>query len=529
MSLPLVFDIAIGVVFIYLILSLLASEIQELISTLLQWRAVHLRKSIEILLTGGEDTPEEDSVKQIVDDLYSNPLVRNINQESKGGIAAWFRQIVWQVGRLYRTLANKKTTSFGQEVGRDGNLKERRSAPSYIPSETFATTLLSRLNIATLSQKLRNINFINLKDQEILVEIETNILSHLKVSEVTRLGLESEFNTLKKNLDKILINFQNNKFTLIDSLDRMGDELGIYIENSEIHFTDYESNSRKEFINAATSLKQDLFINKGELIKRLEPSLTQIVDILDKGGNLYKEFRESTEDKTSELYKAYAGIEEEIQQVIEKLPKSARESLSTLAKRAQINADKVENELNQFKKEVEVWFDRSMDRASGVYKRNAKGVAFLIGSFLAFSANADTFHIVSRLSRDTPLREAIIQNAGQVAGEQNCPNFNTQDQPTSQSPEQPLSKLDCIRNQVNQTLKEVSLPIGRSSDNLEQQQDESKEWFFPPLKRVLGWAISGLAISMGARFWFELLGKIMNVRNTGPKPASSIEERSSSK
>jgi flagellar biosynthesis protein FliR len=41
MSLPLILDIAIGLIFIYLILSLLASEIQELIATLLQWRAKH--------------------------------------------------------------------------------------------------------------------------------------------------------------------------------------------------------------------------------------------------------------------------------------------------------------------------------------------------------------------------------------------------------------------------------------------------------------------------------------------------------
>ena len=36
MNLPVVFDIAIGLIFIYLILSLLAAEIQELITTILQ-------------------------------------------------------------------------------------------------------------------------------------------------------------------------------------------------------------------------------------------------------------------------------------------------------------------------------------------------------------------------------------------------------------------------------------------------------------------------------------------------------------
>lgn len=40
------------------------------------------------------------------------------------------------------------------------------------------------------------------------------------------------------------------------------------------------------------------------------------------------------------------------------------------------------------------------------------------------------------------------------------------------------------------------------------------------LKLLIGWIVSGLAISMGAPFWFDLLGKIMNVRNSGSKPPS---------
>ena len=35
-----------------------------------------------------------------------------------------------------------------------------------------------------------------------------------------------------------------------------------------------------------------------------------------------------------------------------------------------------------------------------------------------------------------------------------------------------------------------------------------------------GWWVSGVAIAMGAPFWFDLLGKIVNVRNSGSKPKS---------
>lgn len=50
MNFPAMLDVAIGLFFIYLILSLLASGIQELIATVLEWRAKQLKEAIKILL-----------------------------------------------------------------------------------------------------------------------------------------------------------------------------------------------------------------------------------------------------------------------------------------------------------------------------------------------------------------------------------------------------------------------------------------------------------------------------------------------
>ena len=52
MNLPVILDIVIGLIFIYLSFSLLASEIQAILTTILQWRATHLKKSIEELISG---------------------------------------------------------------------------------------------------------------------------------------------------------------------------------------------------------------------------------------------------------------------------------------------------------------------------------------------------------------------------------------------------------------------------------------------------------------------------------------------
>jgi hypothetical protein len=82
-------------VFIYLILSLLAAEIQEMISTVLQWRAVHLKKSLEILVAGDAEKSDDNDVINFVNELYNHPLIKSVNQEAKGSLTNLPRRCVW--------------------------------------------------------------------------------------------------------------------------------------------------------------------------------------------------------------------------------------------------------------------------------------------------------------------------------------------------------------------------------------------------------------------------------------------------
>jgi hypothetical protein len=174
-----------------------------------------------------------------------------------------------------------------------------------------------------------------------------------------------------------------------------------------------------------------------------------------------------------------------------------------MAKRAQLKAKSTEEGIIILRREIENSFDSSMERAGGVYKRNAKGVAIIIGITLAITANADTFHIINRLSKDSLLREIIIDKAVQVVPQ----GSNASD----------MSKVD-----PNEILKEVELPIGWTSANVQQQINGTKYRInglpiFSVLSMIAGWLVSGIAIAMGAPFWFDLLGKVMNVRNAGKK------------
>ena len=283
------------------------------------------------------------------------------------------------------------------------------------------------------------------------------------------------------------------------------------------------------------------------------------------------------------IYRNYQSYDQ-IQDLLSRVPPSVKQSLAILARRAQTKVQETEKQINQFRNEVSIWFDRSMNRASGVYKRNAKGVAIMIGFSIALLSNADTFHIIGRLSGDGDLRQVITQRAANLTQSSAINNPNQR--------EITREDLRLLKQETNAVLQEVAFPIQWTPANLTQQfncvapnqpqtgntpalsnaapsdsnaassdsnaaPSDSNKWssFYsaclspsrtvkdefslplfgevmwnrlPILGRILlGWLVSGIAIAMGAPFWFDLMSKLMNVRNTGTKPASISEKEPS--
>ncbi|MBE9005407.1 hypothetical protein IQ259_10215 [Fortiea sp. LEGE XX443] len=525
MNLSFILDITIGLVFIYLILSLLASEIQELITTILQWRAVHLKKSIEILIAGDVSKSEDDNVIQLVNDLYNDPLIQSVNQEAKGFLTTLPRKFVWGLSSILEqfSLSGEKRTKsiFGYvKNGKEDFGKQKHSAPSYIPAETFATTLMETLGLPKLVQKLTESRLINFTHQQ-LNEIQ-NILLRLRervdnTDDSVREFLENihlEFNqTIEIDFKTITADFQKGKIDLHTSINRIAKSLDKYIGYFAAEMPDHELLSKA--LQRLKVLRQDIFddIEQTICLKGLRPNINEVVELLNAKSEIYQEFVNEFKDKDSEAYQTFQHVSQRLEQLSQKLPPSVVSNMATLAKRAQLKAKTTEEGINILRREIEQTFDKSMDRASGVYKRNAKGVALLIGFAIAIIANADTFHIVSRLSKDSAIRTAIVNNAGQIV------ERNSSDTPQD---------LKLLRDETDKVLTEISLPIGWNKINLDQQLDmvsnnnsQKTVQITNYLTMVAGWFVSGIAISMGAPFWFDLLGKVVNVRNSGKKPASS--------
>ncbi|MCA2880787.1 MAG: hypothetical protein IM446_11905 [Microcystis sp. M046S1] len=191
------------------------------------------------------------------------------------------------------------------------------------------------------------------------------------------------------------------------------------------------------------------------------------------------------------------------------IPDDLLHTLYDLAKRSQLKVEQTELQLRYFQEDVENWFDQSMARASGVYKRNAKFVSFVLGFIIALAANADTFHVVDRLAKDQALRESVNRTVDAIVERE-------KGELTSE-----------VQNKIKAESDKLALPIGWGKDQLIVQQSKAVLFLGIDWRRIAGWLISGLAISMGAGFWFDLLGKFIDIKNVGRKTPDSSDSNTS--
>jgi len=66
------------------------------------------------------------------------------------------------------------------------------------------------------------------------------------------------------------------------------------------------------------------------------------------------------------------------------------------------------NDLDKFQESLESWFNNTMDRVRGWYKRKNQFILLVIGLFLAIKFNANTVEIAKRLSKDEQARTEMV-------------------------------------------------------------------------------------------------------------------------
>jgi polyhydroxyalkanoate synthesis regulator phasin len=496
MNLPVVIDIAIGLIFIYLILSLLTSEIQELLTILFQWRAEHLKRSIENLIEDGEISDPQ--YQKFTDKLYGSTLIKSLNQEATGRLAIAFRKIIQAITGVLYAIARTESV-----------FRSQKSGPSYIPAETFSVALLEQINLKGFSQKIGELTVQKFADEksvqlrDIMDELsQASGQDELLIAEDAVMG--REYQNLQHRISATIAEFVSGRSTLSSSLDQISEQFLLFIDNTDSLFA---KSSRKDWVRTQLS-----YLKQAIAHRQSEPTVSEILRLI---------FDEDVPNGTrptpwvQEILTTLKTENPELVSQVSGLPKPLRRSLLSLADQAKLKSKNLQGEVNQLEKEVADWFDRSMERASGVYKRNSKGIAILIGFLFAIATNADTFYMISRLSKDTLLRSTIGQAADQAVTTSTA-------QPPGNSPikgKQVQADLEEVKTAVNNVLDELPLPVGWNKIVVEEQVAvEKKGWVLPIPQRAIGWFITGVALSMGASFWYDLLGRFMKVRATGAKP-----------
>jgi hypothetical protein len=179
---------------------------------------------------------------------------------------------------------------------------------------------------------------------------------------------------------------------------------------------------------------------------------------------------------------------------------------------ARILQDALDDErerVDRFRGSIERSFDDVMDRVSGWYKRRVQLILFIVAITLTVVINADSYSIAQRLWKDPALRGAVVAQASQVVknGKAECAQVDEQ-----------TPKTDAAANCVAE-VKNLGVPLGWSDAT-------SPHDFWSVLGKILGLLVTGFALSLGAPFWFDLLGKVSNLRGAGPA-APSAEEKAS--
>jgi len=140
-------------------------------------------------------------------------------------------------------------------------------------------------------------------------------------------------------------------------------------------------------------------------------------------------------------------------------------------------------ELATLQKNIESWFDETMDRLTGWYKRWTQATTIVFGILAAVTFNIDSIKVWDALSSQPQLREAAAAYAAK------------------------MDKAPASFETLVPQFEKLRFPIGW------KDADDWTRW------SILGWLITALAASLGSAFWFDLLKRFVQIRGAGPKPS----------
>jgi hypothetical protein len=230
----------------------------------------------------------------------------------------------------------------------------------------------------------------------------------------------------------------------------------------------------------------------------------------------------------------------------------------TLLQLRQIYYD-AKGDSQRFRQSIENWFNEMSERTTGWYKKQMQIYLLILGFFVAWQFNVDTLAIYGVLAKNDTVSialaelaskspekyDAVIDSINKVR--QQLPREDRSNNEKTSTEYLVATYRSLEADAVNANLvMGLGKPYNDSIEKLEnyileaqaKKQDtlkyHNKKVAYKGKIRHLkysdnqrggvhtlsGWMITALAISLGSPFWFDLLGKFINIRNAGKKPQS---------
>jgi len=434
-----ILEVAIGLVFVWLVLSVATMSLQEWLGNILNSRAKEMEKAIAQMLSTQNTTSQ----------FYAHPLIANLYKHSK-------------------------------KAGQKARL------PSYIPAKKFGATLFS-----------------------LVVQAGTD---------------NSPVRAMTGQINQQLASIQSPEQQKLAKADW-------------IAILETAKNLAASGLGAAAldSLKLQVQVF-GEKYPETKPNLDALVPQVDAYyGQFVKEQRavmESGADTGLAMRQFRLGL-----LGLQKTNPRLSNSVSAIIKQAEGYALTADQVVATARLNLETWFNDGMDRLSGTYKRKAQFTAFIIGVILALVLNVDSISVATSLWREPTLREAIIAQAQSYAASstsqsgsttagplQNIPALETQVQALNIPFGWTFTSFNTTGRQCSLLPLQANQVWGIPSQDSQAQSVCLRFSNLPPdilswLVKIMGLLMTGLAAAQGAPFWFDVLGKLVNVRSTGVNPS----------
>jgi hypothetical protein len=522
LSLSEILEVAIGLVFVWIVVSVAVMQTQEWIVGWLSIRADGLEEAIWGMLAD-----EENHKKR-----RRSPLGRTWEQIMKLGERLFPKQNwVPKAPAVVKEIYDHPVVK---------GLAQKGKKPSYIPADKFAAALFDVVMTAGKAESAIQTTFgqfeEDLKKFEVKLEPEQ--------VEKLRTDLSEVLNKPDDELQKEYEEFKKSHPLLAAKLKELGaDE------------TDVEKT--KTALQQLSGQLEDLDLSSWvETVRIVQAGLKEVKG-LSAVESAFDRVREQYPDTEPVLDALKLGLDSLIQadppqnenQMLTQIANGAaalatsnpgmKRALDSILANARPYVTQTDTAIALARTNAEGWFDTTMERANGWYKRNRQVGAFAIGLIFAILINVDSVNVATHLWREPALRQAVVAQAEryQVPADDRQEAVGPQD----------LESLNKTYKDLEDSLLLLDIPIGwefvevkpeaGKACKLFKKREPGDAWGFgvngrcvawqPPqgwgyLSKLAGLIVTAAAATLGAPFWFDILQKLIGIRSAGkpPKPGS---------